>query len=133
MSASAFVRTSPSPERRTAPVRILTVGITGTDHHKLRVCLRDYECTFLRAHGSWEAVDLVRRHQPDVVLCEPALVGGTWKDLLSELQREPNPPKFIVCSLLADDRLWSEVLNLGGYDVLLKPFDPTEVSRIVVG
>ncbi len=32
---------------------------------------------------------------------------------------------------LADERLWSEVLNLGGYDVLLKPFEPGEVLRVV--
>jgi hypothetical protein len=26
--------------------------------------------------------------------------------------------------------LWAEVLNLGGYDVLLKPFDRAEVVRV---
>jgi DNA-binding response OmpR family regulator len=38
---------------------------------------------------------------------------------------------LIVCSLLADDRLWAEVLNIGGYDVLMKPFLPIEVTRVV--
>jgi FixJ family two-component response regulator len=28
---------------------------------------------------------------------------------------------------LADDRLWAEVLNMGGYDLLMKPFDEREV------
>jgi DNA-binding NtrC family response regulator len=36
-----------------------------------------------------------------------------------------------VTSRAADERLWAEALNLGAYDVLAKPFDPTEVCRIV--
>ena len=38
---------------------------------------------------------------------------------------------LIVTDRLADERLWAEVLNLGGYDLLLKPFDPEEVLRVV--
>jgi FixJ family two-component response regulator len=34
-----------------------------------------------------------------------------------------------VTSRLADEYLWAEVLNLGGYDVLAKPLDKQEVSR----
>jgi len=43
----------------------------------------------------------------------------------------PDPPFLVVTSRLADDRLWAEALNLGAYDVLAKPFDKTEVNRIV--
>jgi DNA-binding NtrC family response regulator len=38
---------------------------------------------------------------------------------------------LIVTDRLADERLWAEVLNLGGYDLLLKPFDPEELLRVV--
>ena len=38
---------------------------------------------------------------------------------------------MIVSSRLADDCLWAEVLNLGGYDLLAKPFAAAEVSRVV--
>jgi DNA-binding response OmpR family regulator len=36
-----------------------------------------------------------------------------------------------VTSRVADDSLWAEVLNLGAYDLLMKPFDLTEVFRVV--
>ena len=36
-----------------------------------------------------------------------------------------------MTSRLADDRLWSEALNLGAYDVLAKPYDPDEVLRVL--
>jgi hypothetical protein len=36
-----------------------------------------------------------------------------------------------VTSRLADERLWSEVLNLGGYDVLPQPLDRNEALRTI--
>ena len=40
-------------------------------------------------------------------------------------------PFFIVTSRLADERLWVEALNVGAYDVLVKPFDVTELKRVL--
>jgi DNA-binding response OmpR family regulator len=40
-------------------------------------------------------------------------------------------PLLIVTSRSADDALWAEVLNLGGYNVLAKPFDSREVFHVV--
>lgn len=62
-----------------------------------------------------------------VVLCEQKLPDGDWKQVLKEIQDMLDPPMLIVTSRLADDRLWAEVLNLGGYDVLAKPFKAEEV------
>ena len=74
---------------------------------------------------------MVRSWRPNVVICEQNLPDGTWQDLLGDLQSLSRPPMLIVCSLLADDRLWAEVLNIGGYDVLMKPFQAIEVARVV--
>lgn len=71
----------------------------------------------------------VRCHPPRVIVCERDLPDGTWKDVLEVAASQPQPPPVIVTSRLADDYLWAEVLNLGGYDVLAKPFDPREVAR----
>jgi hypothetical protein len=56
---------------------------------------------------------------------------GDWKDVLAAGQGATREPLLIVTSLRADDRLWSEVLNLGGFDLLMKPFDKNEFSRVV--
>ncbi len=40
-------------------------------------------------------------------------------------------PLIIVACRLADDRIWSEVMNCGGYDVLEKPFHQAELVRVV--
>lgn len=54
-----------------------------------------------------------------------------WKDLLLELQKMEHPPPLIVADRLADERLWADVLNLGGYDLLANPFDAREVLHVV--
>ena len=58
-----------------------------------------------------------------IVICEARFDGGTWRELLDH-------STIIVTSRIADEALWAEVLNLGGYDVLAQPFDHTEVLRV---
>jgi hypothetical protein len=41
------------------------------------------------------------------------------------------PPQLVVTSRLADAYLWSEVLNLGGFDVLAKPLMEKEVRQVL--
>ena|ERR1035441_5587617 len=58
------------------------------------------------------------------------LLPGSWTQLLDEIRLLSIPPFLIVTSRVADDYLWAEALNLGAYDVLAKPLDRTEVTRI---
>ena len=60
-------------------------------------------------------------------MCEETLPDGDWKGMLRELAKFRERPELIVTSRVADDSLWAEVLNLGGCDVLAKPFDAKEV------
>jgi len=67
------------------------------------------------------------------VMSEGCLPGGLgWKDLLREIQDVADSLPLIVVDRLADEWLWAEVLNLGGYDVLMKPFDAREVLHVVI-
>jgi len=66
-----------------------------------------------------------------VVICEALLPDGNWKDLLARMASAQASPVLVVTSKVADESLWAEVLNLGGYDVLAQPFDREEVARVV--
>jgi DNA-binding NtrC family response regulator len=66
-----------------------------------------------------------------VVICEALLPDGNWKDLLARMVSAQASPVLVVTSNVADESLWAEVLNLGGYDVLAQPFDREEVARVV--
>jgi len=77
-----------------------------------------------------DGMALLRDHHVPVVICDAGLRGGGWHALLEELADWPAPPALIVSSRLADEQLWAEVLNLGGYDVLRQPLDEREVMRL---
>ena len=72
---------------------------------------------------------LLRDQSVAVLLCERDHADGNWEDLLKATARLPAPPNLIVFSRLADESLWAKVLNLGGFDVLITPFEPEEVLR----
>ncbi len=73
---------------------------------------------------------LTRVHVP-VVLCDCALPDGSWLDLLHRLDGGHDSPVLIVSSSTADEYLWAEVLNLGGFDVIAKPFRAAEVLHVL--
>jgi DNA-binding NtrC family response regulator len=62
-----------------------------------------------------------------VVLSDRQLPDGSWKDVLSRLARMRDRPRLIVFCRDANDRLWTEVLNLGGFDLLATPFREEEL------
>jgi len=79
-----------------------------------------------------QALDFLDRHHVSVVLSELELSDGSWRELLNGMASLSAPPNLIVSSRLADHRLWAEVLNLGGFDVLMTPFETEEVLRVTL-
>lgn len=93
------------------------------------------------AHSEWkvkftkalrEAKDMLRTSSAGVVISDAHLSDGhCWKDLLHDMERQEMPLPLIVADRLADAYLWAEVLNLGAFDLLAKPFDAKEVLHAV--
>jgi two-component system OmpR family response regulator len=111
------------------PRSVLALSPFPQDHAFLRDVLDPLEWRFFEAGSLSGAMLLLRENPISVVLSEDKLTDSTWKNVLSVLQSMPSPPHLIVTSGLADERLWAEVLNLCGYDVIAKPFHPSEVLR----
>ena len=78
-----------------------------------------------------EATASLDAGQFDVILCECRLPDGSWLEILNRISAAPAKPLLIVTSRLADASLWAEVLNLGGYDLLAKPFNRQEVRHVL--
>ena len=83
------------------------------------------------ARSCQEALGFLKAHPLPVIVCERKLPDGNWADLYTCLDSLSEPPTLIVTSPHADQGLWAEVLNLGGYDVLPQPFERAEVVRVV--
>jgi len=110
-------------------VAVVVVGCDENDFASLASILNK-DCRLHRAADRKEAMRLVTTVRPQAVICDEVLADGDWRGLLVDLQRESATP-LIVTSRLANDRLWAEVLNLGAFDLVARPFTGDELSRVV--
>lgn len=123
-------RGSPEP-RRIRPAApgftVLVISPDSEDQIKVAELCACSRWRFLEAQTCRQGLTRIRSDRVAVAICERDLSDGTWKVVLDEFAQMPAAPLLIVASRLADNALWAEVLNMGGYDVLLKPFEPKEV------
>jgi len=109
----------------------LAVNLADEENSFLANILRGSNWIVKNARTCQQAFDLSRNGPVPVVLCQPHMPDGTWNNLMERMRELAVPPAVVVVSRLADEHLWAEVLNLGGYDVLMVPFDRTEVFRVL--
>ena len=109
----------------------LAVSPLPADRARLREILSQGNWELHEASDCCGALALLRNQRVAVLLCERDHSDGNWEDLLKATARLPDPPNLVVFSRLADEVLWAKVLNLGGFDVLITPFDPEEVLRVI--
>lgn len=113
------------------PRIVLFVSPNDEDHRALIHILRPARWSLDSAFSCVEAIKSLQTEPAPVVIVERDLPDGNWKTLHNQLMQMPFPPKLVVTSRLADERLWAEVVNLGGFDVLAQPFYTREVLRSV--
>jgi DNA-binding response OmpR family regulator len=112
-------------------VSALMVGEYENDRMLVHDVFRKLGWRLFEACDRRRAMDYLGRHPVQVVLAESAMPRWNWRRVLRDLRQLSRPPQLIVTSRSADDSLWAEVLNVGGYDVLARPFQVDEVERVV--
>ena len=124
ITATAHSNSQPGP-------KLLSISSVRKDHTALRQILSQTRWQVAAARTCRKAKVLLHRQSVAAIFCECDLPDGTWRDILSWSANISQPPPVNVTSGLADGRLWAEVLNLGGYDVLAKPFHEQEVRHVL--
>jgi len=114
-----------------AKFTLLTVSADLEDFQSLRQILGSEYYSIRQARDCREALNILTQERPSVVACDHNLPDGSWRDIFAQVRDMADPPPVIVFSRHADERLWAEVLNVGGYDVLAKPLESLEVSRVL--
>ena len=118
------------PVRENAFQVVLSISHDDEDRASLK-CILDSGWTVAAKSTVGSALSLLREIPIPIVIYDCEITSGTWREMLDQISLLPDPPLFIVASRLADERLWAEALNLGAWDVLAKPFDTNEATRIV--
>lgn len=117
-----------------AKVPVLVVSPYPDDHVQLGKILQPERWDLRHAITCEQAQANLQRMPFSVVITESEGAGGLcWRKVFSIIGKLPfeTKPQLVVISNKADDRLWSEVLNMGGYNVLAKPFEPSEVAWVL--
>ena len=118
-------------DRKARAPAVLALCPLAADRRRLREIFRGAPVN-LRESATWrEGTETLWRCRPQIVICEAILPDADWKEVLRRTESLAAAPRIIVVSSEADESLWSEVLNLGGYDVLPMPLVEDEVVRVV--
>ena len=131
--------TQPSSSELPGVVAVLALSLAESDHTLLGSTFRDTGLTLypncrltLQPSPTLDsALNALRASRIPIVLCDNDAEPGAWREILRAGKALAAPPCVIVCSRGADDRLWMELLHEGVFDVVAKPLDPAEVTRIV--
>ena len=98
----------------------------------MRVALvGDYE--FEEAETVAEAIEVAERFQPDVVLVDVMMPGGSGLDVVRRLADDPvlREAQCIVVSAFAAETDQDEAREAGATAFVSKPFDPDDLSATV--
>lgn len=114
--------------KNSSAVRVLAVMPRDSDAQTLsQIAARaQWELHFSSSFES--ALDLARRERFAVILYDR---GDGWRDAIGKLCHTAPDSNVILTSPANDDLLWQEVIKLGGYDVLTKPFHEERVLRSI--
>lgn len=113
-------------------VTVLSVSPVVEDHRRLESIFSHSNWRLSRAENGQSAARHLVEVPTPVIIIDAVLPDRSWISLLELCAGLPQPtPRVIVASRLADDGLWQQVLDHGGYNVLQKPFDSREVFWVV--
>lgn len=82
-----------------------------------------------QAHSAAEAVDLIARSRPDLVLMDVFLPDGDGLDVVRTLMGQPRHPDVIVITAARDVGTVRHALQLGAIHYLVKPFGFAALSE----
>jgi DNA-binding response OmpR family regulator len=113
--------------RMRAPVRVLVATPNDRHYRALETAILGAGWSLFRSCNLVEGLSAVINHEIEVIFTDCELPDGSWREMVQSLRACRNAPRVIVFSQLADDRLWMDVLQSGGYDLVATPFNSEEI------
>jgi two-component system invasion response regulator UvrY len=103
------------------------VNVLITDDHRLvragfrKILDEEPNITVIgEASNGKEALAFVQEHHPDLVLLDISMPGESGLDVLPKLKILPQPPKVVILSIHAGERVAQRAMELGADDYITK-------------
>lgn len=113
------------------PLRLLLLSDSEEDHEFVRVAAQRYGWDALLLHRCEDALPHLRVGAFSIIICDRDLPGFDWRDTVEMLVASAPDASVLLTSPVNDDFLWQEVIQRGGYDVLVKPFEMQGFSHTI--
>src|ERR1700689_2740843 len=107
----------------------LLVGEYESDLYLVHEVFKKLGWRLFEARDRKRAIQCLERNPVRVVIAKTDVPNWSWRRILNDLRSLTKPPQLIVTSRTADESLWAEVLNVGGYDVMAQTLEKYEVER----
>lgn len=78
-----------------------------------------------------EGINLASKGQFELILCDRDQPGYPWREVMERLAANSPRSSILLLSPVKDDYLWQEVVQRGGYGVLLRPLHEKAVLRSI--
>ena len=115
------------------PVRIAVVDDHAVVREGIRRVLEGEAGTIVVAEGKDgdEALQIVERERPDVLLLDVAMPGLKWLDVIREVHRQARRTRVLVLSMYDQPEYVIESVRAGARGYILKDSPPSELRRAV--
>ena len=82
----------------------------------------------ITAHSGDEAIEMVKKESPSLILLDIIMAGKNGMDVLREIGR--NTPVIMLSAIVQDDII-AQAKKLGAVDYLVKPVSEADLVRFV--
>jgi putative two-component system response regulator len=114
-------------------IRLLVISASAREQNAIRVIAMRHGWKLLLADSVSSALTLLALEPAALILCDRDLPDVEWRDMFRTLLAAAEGQCVILVSPVTDDYLWQAVIEVGGYDVLSKPFQEEKVVTVVHG
>ena len=112
-------------------VRVIALTRDADGWHALHSIAESEKWMLLWAHTAERAKELIARYRAGVVICDRDLPNEDWRRVVSELGAIRPAVCTLLASHVADEYLWRELVQQGGFEILAKPFARDRVARAI--
>ena len=121
------------PNRKQSPYRVLIADDVLETRRNTRLMLADNPMVDIVAiaHNGKEAIELAKKHQPDIALLDINMPEMNGFEAFQEMQRIFPTMACIIISAEEDNQSFRSAMNVGAREYLVKPFTVYQLNNAV--